>query len=389
MRVAINCLQVDPEYVGGVTSYVLGLLEGFSQVSNGCQFRVFISRDNEHLFNQLRMRASLDFVNIDDRLLSLRGNLCRAALLPRSAGFYKMVSDGIFQKVLGLMESESDILYTPTPVLRCFNGRKPTVLTIHDIQHVHYPEFFSWARLLSRRITYGLSARYADHIQANSQYTKDDLLSNYTWLSPEQVEVIYSGVPVEKFKTTSANGSLAERYGLSGRFLFFPAQLWPHKNHLTVLRALKQIETVHGLKIPLVLTGEKYLAAASIFKFIEEQSMSYVHHVGKVPFQDMVALYQQAAFMITATLHESTSLPILEAAAAGTPIIASRIPPIEELGRVLQLNLFDPLDVDGLVRLLLALWNDEQTASRSGRSQSPARQLLFLGKHGQELRAPL
>lgn len=364
MRVAINCLQVDPEYVGGVTSYVLGLLEGFSQVSNGCQFRVFISRDNEHLFNQLRMRASLDFVNIDDRLLSLRGNLCRAALLPRSAGFYKMVSDGIFQKVLGLMESESDILYTPTPVLRCFNGRKPTVLTIHDIQHVHYPEFFSWARLLSRRITYGLSARYADHIQANSQYTKDDLLSNYTWLSPEQVEVIYSGVPVEKFKTTSANGSLAERYGLSGRFLFFPAQLWPHKNHLTVLRALKQIETVHGLKIPLVLTGEKYLAAASIFKFIEEQSMSYVHHVGKVPFQDMVALYQQAAFMITATLHESTSLPILEAAAAGTPIIASRIPPIEELGRVLQLNLFDPLDVDGLVRLLLALWNDEQTASR-------------------------
>jgi len=37
----------------------------------------------------------------------------------------------------------------------------------------------------------------------------------------------------------------------------------------------------------------------------------------------------------------------LEAAAAGTSIIGSKIPPIEELGRVLQLNLFDPLDVDG------------------------------------------
>ena len=67
--------------------------------------------------------------------------------------------------------------------------------------------------------------------------------------------------------------------------------------------------------------------------------------------------------MITATVHESSSLPILEAAAAGAPIIASRIPPIEELGQVLQLNLFDPLDVEGLARLIMALWDDGETAS--------------------------
>jgi glycosyltransferase involved in cell wall biosynthesis len=393
MRVAINCLQVDPRFVGGVTSYVVGLLEGFAEVSNGCQFRVFISTANADLFQDLRRHdlrrqdprepdlrepsaqepdlrkqdlrkhSGLDFVEVDDRLLVLKGNLCRASLLSGSAGVYKMVSDDLFQKTRSLMESESDVVYTPTPVLRCFNHRRPTVLTMHDIQHVHHPEFFSWATRLSRRVTYGLSAQHASYLQANSQYTKEDLLHHFRALSPQRVEVIPSGVLADRFAAPAAKDALSGLSGIPDRFLFCPAQLWPHKNHLTLLQALKQIETKHGVKIPLVLTGEKFSAAPRIFKFIAEQSMAYVRHLGKVTVQQMVALYQKAAFVITATLHESSSLPILEAAAAGVPIIASRIPPIEELGQVLQLNLFDPLDVDGLARLIVALWDDAETAS--------------------------
>ena len=233
---------------------------------------------------------------------------------------------------------------------------------MHDIQQVHHPEFFSWPRRLSRRITYGLSARYADYLQANSLFTKKDMLAHFRELSPDQVEVIPSGVTIERFAAPSAP-DVCGRYSLPERFLFYPAQLWPHKNHLTVLKALKQIEMDHGLRIPLVLTGAKFAAAPKIFEFIADQSMGYVRHLGKLPIQDMVALYQKAAFMITATLHESSSLPILEAAAAGTPVIASKIPPIEELGQVLQLNLFNPLDARELERLILELWKDEKTAS--------------------------
>ncbi|MGB7600546.1 MAG: glycosyltransferase family 1 protein [Candidatus Sulfotelmatobacter sp.] len=378
MRVAINCLQVDPRFVGGVTSYVLGLLEGFAEVSNGCQFRVFISIANARLFHDLRKHErrkydlqknspqksiGLDFVEVDDNLLGLKGNLCRAALLSGSMGVYKLASDGLFQKIRGLMESGSDVLYTPTPVLCCFNNRRPTVLSMHDIQHVHHPEFFSWPARLSRSVTYGLSAQHASYLQANSRYTKKDLLRHFRALSPQQVEVIPSGVVADKFAAAAAEDALTGLGGIPDRFLFFPAQFWPHKNHLTLLQALKQIETKHGVKIPLVLTGEKFSAAPPVFQFIAEQSMAYVRHLGKVTFQQMVALYQKAAFMITATLHESSSLPILEAAAAGVPIIASRIPPIEELGQVLQLNLFDPLDVEALARLIVALWDDRKTPS--------------------------
>ena len=234
---------------------------------------------------------------------------------------------------------------------------------MHDIQHVHHPEFFSWPKRVYRKITYGLSARHASYLQASSHYIKEDLLEHFPWLSPEQIEVIPSGALVEKFAVPAAVDSLSERHLLPERFLLFPAQLWPHKNHLTVLKALKHIETRHGLKIPLVLTGAKFSAAPEIFKFITDQSMDYVRYLGKVSVGDMVALYQRAAFVITATLHESSSLPVLEAAAAGTPIICSRIPPIEELGRVLQLNFFDPHDVHALAQLMLTLWKDEKTAA--------------------------
>jgi len=130
-----------------------------------------------------------------------------------------------------------------------------------------------------------------------------------------------------------------------------------------VLKALKQIEVQEGLQVPLVMTGAKYKATSAIFDFISSQDMDYVHYLGNVPFEELVALYQRASFLISAGLYESNSLPVLEAAASGTAIIASRIPPNEELTRVLQLNLFDPLDVAGLARLIQTLWHDEETAS--------------------------
>jgi glycosyltransferase involved in cell wall biosynthesis len=363
MRLGINCLDVDPSFVGGVTTYTVGLLEGFASAGNGCRFNIFVTKQNQHLFEQFRNRPYFEIVNVGDQLFSLRTKICRAALLSCSSEIFRLTNDLAFEKIRNLMDAESDVLYTPSPVLRCFNSRRPTVLTMHDIQHVHHPEFFSWPRRLSRNITYGLSARHASYLQANSQYTKEDFLAHFPGLSPEQIEVIPVGVNIERFATPSASDDVCKRYALPERFLFYPAQLWPHKNHITLLRALKQIENKNGLKIPLVLTGGAYAAASKVFGFVAEQSMGYVRHLGKVPGEDMVELYHKAAFVIAAGLHESSSAPTLEAAAAGTPIIASKIPPFEELAQVLQLNLFDPLDVDGLARLIFDLWNHEEIPS--------------------------
>lgn len=361
--IGINCLDVNPSFVGGVTTYVLGLLQGFAALKTLCRFRVFATGENQHLFDDFQHHDNFDLVVLHDRLRRSRHHFSRATLLSFNHNIYNFMHGTIYKNVRDLIDSQSDVVYTPTPVLGYYNSRKPTVLSMHDIQHLHHPEFFSWSRRLSRRITYDLSAKRASYLQASSYYIKADLLRHFPWLSSERIVVIPSGVVIEKFQMEHKEASLTERYSLPKRFLFFPAQLWPHKNHITVLKALKRIENMHGIRIPLVLTGEKFSAAAEISTFITKHSMNYVQHLGKVPIPDMVGLYKKAAFMITATLHESSSLPILEAAAAGTPVIASNIPPIQELGQVLQLNLFDPLNTEELAAMIHSLWHDDRTAS--------------------------
>jgi glycosyltransferase involved in cell wall biosynthesis len=363
MRIGINCLNLDSSFVGGLNTFTRGLLEGFAKTANGHQFRLYATSGNQQLFESLGNQKNFKVIVLDDLAHSLRKSLCRGTLLSCSERVYESASNLVFREIRELMDQEADIIYIPSVVLQSFDSRKPSVLSMHDIQHVHYPNFFSWPRRLSRRITYGLSAQRAPFFQASSEFIKQDLLRYFQCISAEQIAVIPEGVRVEEFSTPVEVSSLCSRYDLPARYLLYPAQLWPHKNHIVLLQALKQIEAGRGLQIPLVLTGGKYSAASKVFGYVADQSMHYVHHLGRVPFADLIGLYQKAAFLVMPSLHESNSLPILEAAAAGTPIIASRIPPNEELTRTLQMNLFDPLDVDGLARLILALWNDEKTAS--------------------------
>jgi glycosyltransferase involved in cell wall biosynthesis len=126
-----------------------------------------------------------------------------------------------------------------------------------------------------------------------------------------------------------------------------------------VLEALCCLERRHGVRIPLVMTGARYSATPAIFRFLEAHQMDYVRYLGSVPFDDLVALYQRAALVLSPSLYESNSLPILEAAAAGTAVIASKIPPNRELANSLQLNLFEPLDDRELAELIFELWQDE------------------------------
>lgn len=363
MRIGVNCLNNQPLFVGGVNTFTCGLLQGLAARRNGHQFSLFVTSRNQYLVDSFKSLNGFEIIVLADRDRVLRDSLCRLALLSHSERVYEFTSNRILRRVREIIEADVDVTYTPSTVLRYFNHRKPAILSMHDIQHIHYPQFFSWARKLSRRVTYGLSARHATFLQASTEFIKRDLLRHFHYLREEQVAVIPEGVCIEEFAAPRDTASVCRKYRLPERFVIYPAQLWPHKNHTTLLRALNEIELAYGLRVPLVLTGGKVTDAPAVARFIVEKSMDFVFDLGQVPFADLIALYQKASFLVMPSLHESSSLPILEAAAAGTPIIASSIPPCEELARTLDMNLFPPLDVAALGRLIRTLWSDEKTAS--------------------------
>jgi len=360
MKIGIDCISIDPLYKGGVNTYIFGLLDGFSScMDSGVEFTIFCTSHNKASFEKYTKYSGITIITIDTYRTIYRKSVMLIPFVIGSSALWRAFND-FYISIVGIkktIEDSCDLLYTATTTLKFYNLDIPTVLSMHDIQQYHYPDFFSKKELRLRRLTFENSAKTATYIQASSYFIKNDLLEHFVWLDPKQIVVIPEGVNLDEYEN-SLEDDILEKYNLPNSFLFFPAQLWKHKNHITVLRALKEIEN-DNKKIPMVMVGAKYSSSTEVLKFIKENNMSYVHYLGKVSFVDLLCLYKKARFLITAVLYESSSLPILEAAASSTPIIASKTPPNVEMSRNLIINLFDPLDVKQCANVIKENWEND------------------------------
>jgi len=358
MKIGIDCLDIKPNYSGGINTYLFGLLDGFkkSRVKD-IEFIVFCNKKNKHIFKNYN---DFKIIEISSFNIFFRYFLLMPALILNSIFFWKFINDYYFKyfNINSVFEKNCNLLYVPSTVLNSYNLNIPTILSMHDIQHVHYPEFFSKLRLRIRNLNFINSAKNASIIQASSFFIKQDLLNNFKFLKPEFIKVISEGVDIELFKKPLLN-NIFEKYNIPKKFIFFPAQLWYHKNHLFVLESLKRIEKNKKIKISLVLTGAKFAAYNEIKNFINNNKMSNVYYLGRVPWLDIVSLYRNSKAMITATLYESSSLPILEATASGIPVIAGNNAPNIELSQNLNLNLFDLNLENEIDDLIYNLWTDQ------------------------------
>ena len=144
--------------------------------------------------------------------------------------------------------------------------------------------------------------------------------------------VIPEGVLISPAFSKTPERDVRAHYGIPERFLFYPAQLWPHKNHITIFKALTQLKS-SGINIPLVLTGARFTGSDDLLSYLKAGEPNNIHYLGVVPYPDIIALHRAARFLVTASLYESSSIPILEACAAGTPIIASAAPALRRAGK--------------------------------------------------------
>ncbi len=355
MKIGVNCLSIKPKYFGGVTTYALGLLNGFREIECRHSFQIYVTAENKHLFKGFENVSNINII-VCDKFNFWRFSLSRFSAISGSVFVYNLTNKIIFSKTTKLMEMNSDLIYSPVPVAIPHVKNIPVVLSPHDIQHIHFPEYFDYFTLRYKYVSYLASITLASHIQASSQYMKTDFLDNYKSIN-DNIFVIPEGVDIKVF-SSATNVDVVNKYNLPDKFIFFPAQLWLHKNHITVLKALNNLNKNKDEKIALVLTGGKFTAGKLVLDYIEQNNMDYVYYLGLVPFDDLIALYHSAKFLITAVLYESSSLPVLEAAAAGTPIIASDTLPNKELSDNFDINLFKVNSYDSLSDLIIKIWDD-------------------------------
>jgi glycosyltransferase involved in cell wall biosynthesis len=269
-----------------------------------------------------------------------------------------------------------ELMIYPVAIPLAFEAGVPYIMAVHDLQHRLQPEFpevsadGEWER---REHRYRNGTRCATLLLADSEVGKEDILHFYGpyGVTPDQVKVL----PFLPASYLSADVSDAERqrvrelYGLPERYVFYPAQFWPHKNHHRLVQALGILKEGHGLTVPIVLLGS-YTGAIRERCFAEVMALSRrygleadIHYLGYVPDEDMSGIYAEADALVMPTFFGPTNIPVLEAWAFGCPVLTSDIRGIREQVEDAGI-LVDPRSAEAIAAGIHRLWVDRTLASR-------------------------
>lgn len=221
-------------------------------------------------------------------------------------------------------------------------GRRPTVLTVHDLQYRDLPQHFSAAKrgYLSQAVP--RSVRRAAVIATPSRFVADTVIEAFG-ADPEALVVVPHGIPSSLGRTASSAGDLRRRFGLGeGRVVVYPAITHPHKNHRFLIELLARCWTDPGLR--LVLLGGAGSADADVRRAIEAAGVAgRVIRPGRVSDADRDGLVRLAEALVFPSRYEGFGAPVAEAMALGTPVITSNEAALPEVvgdaGVVLPLNL--------------------------------------------------
>lgn len=234
----------------------------------------------------------------------------------------------------------------------------PGVLTINDLQHLHYPQFFSPEDWAHRERLYRESAKRAQHIICISEFTRQDVHRQY-------------GIALDKMSTVwiipsrnvwqplgdAAKGALLAGMQLMSTtpFFFFPAHGWPHKNHARLVEAFASIAAELPPDVKLVMTGRPLPPDHPAALLMREQNLSKrVVHLGYRSPLEVRALFQACQALVFPSLFEGFGMPVAEAVIAGKPVLCSNVTALPELVGEAAL-MFDPNSVEDIAQSLLAV----------------------------------
>lgn len=252
-----------------------------------------------------------------------------------------------------------DLFHSPDFVLPPTSGSIPTLLTVHDLSFLHYPETFPDALVnyLNRIVPW--SVNRATHILADSIATREDLLS--LWQIPaEKVTVLYSGVN-EQFRPLEDSRKIVavrQKYGLEERpYVLAVGTVQPRKNYQMLIRAFRPV----AMQLPynLVFAGGKGWLDEEMKSEVERQGLKErVRFTGFVADEDLPALYCGASMLVFPSLYEGFGLPVLEAMACGLPCIISDASSLPEVGGDAAIQL-PPTNETMWAEAMLGLLTDE------------------------------
>lgn len=294
----------------GIGRYTRELIHALAAIDQYNQYRFFAAKPPAEtpVANRLPQAANISFrpAPVGERWLY---RLWYRARLPLAV---QWVTGGL------------DLFHSPDFVLPPVRGNIPTLLTVHDLSFVHYANTFDQRLVAYLNRVVPWSVQRATHVLADSQATKDDLITLWH-VNPDKVTVLYSGVD-DRFRPITAPKQLQamrQRYNLGDTpYLLCVGTVQPRKNYQMLIRAFADIarDWPHNL----VFAGGKGWLFDDILAEVAQQGLEdRVHFIGFVDEADLPTLYSDATLFLFPSLYEGFGLPLLEAMACGVPVVSS------------------------------------------------------------------
>src|SRR5579862_1661520 len=235
------------------------------------------------------------------------------------------------------------------------------VATLQDLTPLLFPSMHPRHRVWASRILTRRTLKRTNRIIVPSRATARDLVAA-DLASDDRIVCIPHGVnPI--FRQTAATSEFAERYQITNPFILTVGVLEPRKNHLMLLDVIRALHR-RGHRLELVIIGRPGWRWENPLKMAKYRDLHrWVKVLTDVPDSDLVEFYNRAEIFIYPSFYEGFGLPILEAMACGTPVIASNVSSMPEVGGAAAL-LADPADPGEFVSQALRLLENKETRRR-------------------------
>lgn len=264
-----------------------------------------------------------------------------------------------------LKEDKIDLFWGGNYTIPVAAGGIKKVVTVHDLVYKKYPSTLPVKRVLHLKLGMPFYLKYADHILAVSENTAIDLCKYYN-IPSNKITVTKLAARKEFFYPVSKKDIevLVDSFRLADDFILFVGTLEPRKGVDTIIEALSLMQKRSGDCPNLVLAGQIGWKSSNIINLIKKLlPVDKVSILGYVDDMQLLSLYRKAKLFVYPSCYEGFGLPVMEAMAAGVPVITTACSSLNEVGDEAPLYV-EPGNAQALSEAIEKIWINEQLQNK-------------------------
>jgi len=247
-----------------------------------------------------------------------------------------------------LIKKDIDLVYFLSPSSwSLYLNHLNYIITVWDLCHRSNPEFNETGHMKifsERENFYFQSLPKATAIITDSLSTKYHLMKYYN-LVEDKIKIVEFQNQFHSLSEINDDKIIINNFNINSKYVFYPAQFWPHKNHAYIIDGIKILKEEYNLNFEIVFTGTDKGNLKVVKNYAKKCNLDkYVHCLGFVSENDLIKLYKNSVALIMPSFFGPNNIPPLEAFHYGIPVLYTDFNDLSQdfKDSIFPLNLDDP-----------------------------------------------